>query len=165
MIFGLFLKQKKKHNEIIIRYKISRDTRTLFEQAGKDYYEPKRISNFWNYNNIEYESNSDKNRDLSFDEYLNKIQTQFRNIIISFQKSDAWKTQLTISSNFISSKDSEEQWRQRYSSSGNIKFTACNDANYVIAKLFKSLCSRYQENLQTSMKGSDFIFDSVQLLY
>ena len=164
MIFGLFLKQKKKHNEIIIKHKIIRDTRTLFEQAGKDYYEPKRISNFWNYNNIEYESNSDKNRDLSFDEYLNKIQPQFRNIIISFQKSDAWKTQLTIASNFISSKDSEEQCLT-HSSSGNIKFTACNDANYVIAKLFKSLCSRYQENLQTSMKGSDFIFDSVQLLY
>ena len=40
-----------------------------------------------------------------------------------------------------------------HSSSGNIKFAPYNDAN-VIDKLFKSLRSRYQENLKTSMKGS-----------
>ena len=31
--------------------------------------------------------------------------------------------------------------------------------------LKNSLCSRYQDGLVTSMKGSDFIFDSVQLMY
>ena len=31
--------------------------------------------------------------------------------------------------------------------------------------LFESLRSRYQGNLETSMTGSDFIFDSVQLMY
>ena len=35
----------------------------------------------------------------------------------------------------------------------------------VIEKLFKSLRSKRQDNLETSMKGSDFIFDSVQLMY
>ena len=96
MIFGLFLKQKKKHNERMIKNRIIRDISTLFEQAGKDYYEPKRVSNFWNNNNIEYESNGDKNRDLSLDEYLNKIKSYFRNIIINPQKSDAWKVQLKL---------------------------------------------------------------------
>ena len=47
----------------------------------------------------------------------------------------------------------------------NIKFTPYSDPNDVIDKFLKSLHSRYQENLETSMKGSDFIFDSVQLLY
>ena len=47
----------------------------------------------------------------------------------------------------------------------NIKFTPYSDPNDVINKLLKSLRSRYQENLETSMKESDFIFDSVQLLY
>ena len=51
------------------------------------------------------------------------------------------------------------------SSSDNIKFTSYRDANDVIDKLFKSLRSIYQVNLETSMKGSDFIFDSVQILY
>ena len=47
----------------------------------------------------------------------------------------------------------------------NIKFTSYNDANELVNKLFKSLHSKYQENLETSMKGNDFNFDSVQLLY
>ena len=39
------------------------------------------------------------------------------------------------------------------------------DANEVVDDLFESLRSRYQGNLETSMRGSDFSFDSVQLLY
>ena len=46
-----------------------------------------------------------------------------------------------------------------------VKFTSCNDANEVIDKLFESLRSRYQGNLETLMRGSDFIFESVQLIY
>ena len=41
-----------------------RHIRTHFEQQ-EDNYKPKRISNFWNNNYIEYESNGDKNRNLS----------------------------------------------------------------------------------------------------
>ena len=32
-------------------------------------------------------------------------------------------------------------------------------------KFFESLLSRYQLGLETSMKGSNFVFDSVELLY
>ena len=35
----------------------------------------------------------------------------------------------------------------------------------VIEEPFESHLSRYQTGLETSMKGSDFVFDSVQLLY
>ena len=115
-------------------------------------------------NYMEHESNSDKNRDLSLDEYFNKIESYLRNIIISLQNSDASKIQSTIAIDFIFSKDAEEE-RVIHSSSGNMKFTHYSDANDVIEKLLKSLCSRYQENSETSMKGSDSIFDSVQLMY
>ena len=83
-----------------------------------------------------------------------------RNVIIDLQNSGAWTIQLTIAINFISSKDAEEE-RVMHSSSSNIKFTPYSDANDVIDKLFQSLLSKYQENLETSMKGTDFIFDSV----
>ena len=49
-----------------------------------------------------------------------------------------------------------------HSNSDNIKFTSYNDANEVINELLKSFRSKHQENLETSMKGSDFNFDSVQ---
>ena len=38
-------------------------------------------------------------------------------------------------------------------------------ADEVIDELFQSLLSRYQIGLETSMKGSNVIFDSVHLLY
>ena len=52
-----------------------------------------------------------------------------------------------------------------YSNSDNIQFTSYNDVNEVIDELFDSLCSRYQRNLETSLRGSDFVFDTVQLVY
>ena len=52
-----------------------------------------------------------------------------------------------------------------HSNSDNIKLASYNDANKVVDKLFESLRSRYQDNLETSMRGSDFIFDSVQLMH
>ena len=52
-----------------------------------------------------------------------------------------------------------------HSTSDNIKLTLYNDANKVVSELFESLCSKHQDNLETSMRGSDFIFDSVQLVY
>ena len=51
------------------------------------------------------------------------------------------------------------------SRSDNIKFTSYNDLNEVVDEFFESLCTRYQGYLETSMKGSTFIFDSVQLMY
>ena len=87
--------------------KTIRDTKTLFEQE-EDYYKPKRVRSFWNNNYIEYESNGDKNNNLSLDEYLNKIKTYLKDIIIDLQSSDTWKIQLTITIKFISSTGSEE---------------------------------------------------------
>ena len=52
-----------------------------------------------------------------------------------------------------------------YSNSDNIKFTSYNDVNEVANELFESLLSRYQDSLETSIRGSDFISDSVQLIY
>ena len=86
-----------------------------------------------------------------------------RNIIIDLQNFDTWKIQLTIVIN-LSSKDAEEE-HLRNLNSNNLKFTSFNDANEVVNELFESLSSKYQDNLETSMKGSDFIFESVQQMY
>ena len=84
---------------IIIRDKLKdktiRDIWTLFETED-DYYESKRESNFLKNNYIKNDSNGDKNRNLSLDEYLNKIKPFLRNMIINIQTSVAWKIQLTI---------------------------------------------------------------------
>ena len=71
---------------------------------------------------------------------------------------------LTIVINFICSKDTEEE-RVIDSNRDNINFIPYSNADDVINKLFMSLHSRYQENVETSMEESDFIFDSVRLKY
>ena len=53
--------------------------------------------------------NGDKNRDLSLDEYLNKIKPHLGNITIDFQNSDVWKIQLPVAVNFISPNDSKKK--------------------------------------------------------
>ena len=88
----------------------------------------------------------------------------FWETIINLQNSDTWKIQLTIAINFIPSKDIEEECVMHLNSD-NIKFTSYNSIHEVVNELFKSLYSKYQEHLETSMKGSYFIFDSVQLIY
>ena len=40
-----------------------------------------------------------------------------------------------------------------------------DETDEIIKELFESLMQRYQEGLEESMKGSDFIPDSVDLLY
>ena len=87
-----------------------------------------------------------------------------RDIIIDLQSSDTWKIHLIIAINFISSKDTEEE-RVMHSTSVNIKFTPYNNENEVVNELFDLLRLKYQDNLNTSMRGSDFIFDSVQPMY
>ena len=87
-----------------------------------------------------------------------------RNLIINLPKSDTWKIQSAIAANFIFSKDGEEK-HVIHLSSDNIKLKTYSDANDRIEKLFNLLRLKYQNRLETSMKGSDFTFDSVQLMY
>ena len=89
---------------------------------------------------------------------LIKIKPYLKDKTIDLQSSNTWKILLTISVNFISSKDTEEKCVM-YSAGDNIKFTTHNDVNEVVNELFESLRSKYQNNLETSMRGSDFIFD------
>ena len=120
------------------------------------------ISNFLKNNYIEYESISEKIRNLPLDECLNKIESYLGNIIISLQNSYTRKIQLTIKINFISLKDTEEE-RVIHGNSDKIKFH--NKVNDAVNELFKSLLSKYRDGLEASMKESDYIFDSVQLWY
>ena len=52
-----------------------------------------------------------------------------------------------------------------HSNRNNMEFMSYDNVNEVADELFDSLHSRYQIGLETSMKGSNFIFDSVQLLH
>ena len=121
------------------------------------------MSNFWSNNYIDYKSNGDRNKTLSVEEYLTKIRPCLKDIINNLKKSNTRKIQLTTANNFISSKQNDEEC-VIHSKSNKMKIMINNEADEVIKDFFDSLKSRYQNNLQ-SVKGSEFIFDNVQLLY
>ena len=58
------------------------DIRALFKQES-DNYQAIRVDNFWDNNYIEYESNGNKNKNLSVQEYVDEIKPYLRDIIIN----------------------------------------------------------------------------------
>ena len=95
-------------------------------------------------------------------EYLNKISLYLKDIINHLKKCDTCKNQLTISNNFISSLDNDEE-HVMYSNSDNIEIMINDEADKVIEELFDSLENRYRNNLE-SVKSSEFVFYYGQLL-
>ena len=84
-------------------------------------------------------------------------------MIINLQKSGSGKVRLTKAFNFISSTD-VDGGRIMHLKSDNKELMIFDNGNDVVNKTFKSLLSRYQNSVETSMRRSDFIFDLVQLL-
>ena len=52
-----------------------------YEKQEENYHKPVKVNNFWSNNYIEYESNSDRNKTLIVEEYLNKISLYLKDII------------------------------------------------------------------------------------
>ena len=52
-----------------------------------------------------------------------------------------------------------------HTKSDNIEIMLGSETDEIIEELFKFLLQKYHEGLEESMKGSEFIFDSVNLLY
>ena len=92
-----------------IKDRILSDIKNIFDHEEENCSKPVRVNNFWNNNYIEYESNGDRNKILSIEEYVNKIRPYLKDVINDLKKSNTWKTQLTIANNFISSIDNDEE--------------------------------------------------------
>ena len=75
-----------------------------------------------------------------------------------------WKIQITMAVNFIFSEDSNEN-RTMHTKSNNVESMIGSETDEIIKKLFKSFLQKYQEGLQESMRGSEFVYDGVDALY
>ena len=79
------------------------------------------------------------------------------------QSGKLWKIQISMRVNFTSSKDTEET-RTIYVWSDNEKIGWGNETDNIIKELSKSFLDNYQKKEQTMRGGSDFIFESVELM-
>ena len=66
--------------------------------------------------------------------------------------------------NFISSKDSDETGTVR-TRSNNVEIMTGSETDKIIEDLFESVLQKCQEGLEESMRGSEFVYDSVDVLY
>ena len=129
----------------------------------EDYYKPALVKSGYNNNYIQYESNGDKI--LTVKEYLSLIESSLADMINNYKSKGEWKIQLTAEINFTSLKPDSNEKRIMYTKSDNVEIRIADDTNDVIKELVKSFLQRYQESLQEKMRGSDFEFDDVNLLY
>ena len=148
--------------------------------VDEDYYKPIITNGSFSNNYIQYESKGNNNKILTTSEHLDmirpylsdiindhKTQGEWRihsgNTITEHKTQSEWKIQLTMAINFISSKDSDETCAM-HAKSDNVEIMIGSETNEIIEKLFKSFLQRFQEELEESMRGSKFIFDSIDVL-
>ena len=149
----------------------------------EDYYKPIITCGVFNNNYSKYESKGNKDKLLAISEYLDIIRPYLSNMINDHKTQGEWrihsgntiikhknqserKIQLTMAINFISSKsDSDEAPRTMRTKSNNVETMMDSETDKIIEALFESLLERYQEGLEKSMRGDEFIFDSVDALY
>ena len=125
-----------------------RDVRNLFDlPTDEDFYKPIKTESAFNNNYIE---------NMSPKEYLNMINDH--------KTQSEWKIQLTMQINFISSKDSQETLTM-HTKSHNVEIMIGSKTDEIIEELFEFLLQRYQDGPEESMRGSEFCFDSIDLLY
>ena len=74
-----------------------------------------------------------------------------------------WKIQLTIRIIFVSFIDANKT-RVMHTKSDNITIMSGIETDDAINELLNSFINRYQERLQTKMKGSNFTFDRIERL-
>ena len=80
------------------------------------------------------------------------------------EASSEWKVQLTMAINFISSKDSDET-RIMHIKCNNVEIMIGSETNEIIEELFESFLQKYQNGLEKSMGGIEFVYDSFDVLY
>ena len=90
------------------------------------------------------------------------IRPYLRYILSDYKTQREQKTQLTIITNFKSSKDSDEI-RTMNTKSNNIEIIMGNKT--VVEELFESLLQKYQEVLEEKTRGSKLVFESIDLLH
>ena len=129
----------------------------------KDRYKPILVESGYNNNYVQYESKGD--RILSIQEYLTLIEKYLRKLINQYKNAGEWNIQLIAEINFISLKPGSDETRVMYTRSDSEEIMNGSDTDEFIKLVFKSFLQKYEENLLEKMRGSDFEFDGVNVLY
>ena len=133
------------------------------ELNEEDYYKSTKVKSAFDDSYRLYKSKGDKDARLSIDEYFDIIRLYLKDMIDNHKSKGEWKIQLSMRIIFVSFTDANET-REMHTKSDNITIMSGIETDDVINELFNSFRRRYQEGLQTKMKGSSFTFERIDLL-
>ena len=118
--------------------RVIRVIRNLFEYEEEDYYKLVKVGTFSSNKYIGYESNGDRKKPLSLEEYPNKFTPHLKDVINDLTKSDSWKIQLTLEINFVFARGNDEE-RVMLSKSNIKEIMIIDKGAKVVGKRFKYL--------------------------
>ena len=106
-----------------------------------------------------------KRKKRSVNEYLYVIMPHLGDLINGKKNTgNEWKIQIKMGVSFISSNDTGEI-RTFYVYSDNEEIRSGNETVEIINKLFESFLNNYQKEEKILRNGSNFVFESVKILY
>ena len=160
---GRYLKNFKKYLEKLQKYQdnITYGLDYLFND--EDYYKPTEVKSAFDGNYVLYERRGDKDAKLALYEYFYKIKPHLKDMIDYYKSKGEWEIQITIRIIFISFID-RNKTQVMHTKSHNVEIMNGTDTSDAINKLISSFMKRYQEGLETKMKGSSCIFERIDLL-
>ena len=158
----------KYHDRDDLDYHGIRDIENLFDaDNNEDYYKPILVKSSFKENYKYYESRGDKDKKLSVKQYLYKIMPYLSDLINDHKtirnNSNEWKIQINMHVNFVSSNDTGEihtifEW------SDNEEIRLGNETDDIIKRLINFFLNNYQKEEIILRNGSNFVFESVDLL-
>ena len=130
----------------------------LFEHHK--YYKPIVSRSSFEGNYVKYTSSGDFTSSIGV--YFQNIKLYLRNLIYYYMQKGEWKIQLSMQISFISLTNEESD--TMHSKSDNIEIMRGRSTDDIINMLIESFTQRYQEGLETRMRGSSYVFNHVKLL-
>ena len=130
-----------------------------------NYYKPVLVKSFFDRNYESYEIRGDKDKKLSIKQYLYMNMPDLADLINKKNNNRVeCKIQLNVTVNFISTNNTGEI-RTFYVKSDNEEIILGNETTDIINSLLKSFLSKYQEEQKILRSGSNFVFESINLLH
>ena len=160
----------KHHDPDDLDYYGTRGIENLFGNVDVDddnYYKPILVKSSFKNNYKYYESRGDKDKKLSVKQYLYKIMPYLSDLINENKaienNSNEWKIQINMHVNFVSSNDTGET-RTIFVWSDNEEIRSGNETDDIVKGLLNLFLNNYQKEEIVLRNGSDFVFESVDLL-
>ena len=108
-----------------------------------------------------YENRGDKDTKLALYEYFDKMKPYLKDMIDEYKSKGEWKIQIIMKIVFVSLID---KIQVMHTKSDNIEIKYGTNTTDAINELIDSFMTRYQDGLETKMKGSSYIFERIDLL-